>query len=351
MKLILKALKYFGILILIVASIAGTFFYCFLTINDSIYLETTQELIAEFGEFEEGEILKKERIAPLKVWVISWMGVIKPELKRLNRTNLYRIAYKSDGLIVHGLMAEPKAEGSYPCLIYNRGGNRNAGRLSFRQATEFMIPYADNGYVVIASNYRGNNGGEGADEFGGSDVNDIMNLIPVLAELKNADTSRIGLLGHSRGGMMTYLALKNHGVFKTGVVIAGSADKFKAIEHRPEMGQYVYAEMMPNYDTNRDEVLASRSVVRWPEKLDNVPLLLLHGTADDRVLYEEAESVAFKLDSLNRNYQFVSFEGDDHSLRNNSEKSKALINDWLDKYLRDARPFDESEHRITIPTK
>ena len=97
--------------------------------------------------------------------------------------------------------------------------------------------------------------------------------------------------------------------------------------------------------------MASRSVVRWPEKLDNVPLLLLHGTADDRVLYEEAESVAFKLDSLNRNYQFVSFEGDDHSLRNNSEKSKALINDWLDKYLRDARPFDESEHRITIPTK
>ena len=33
-------------------------------------------------------------------------------------------------------------------------------------------------YVVVGSHYRGNKGSEGKEEFGGSDVNDVINLIP-----------------------------------------------------------------------------------------------------------------------------------------------------------------------------
>lgn len=66
------------------------------------------------------------------------------------------------------------------------------------------------GYVVVASQYRGNDGGEGIEQFGGDDVNDVLNLIPVLNQLPKADTSRVGIEGGSRGGMMTYLAMKNH---------------------------------------------------------------------------------------------------------------------------------------------
>jgi len=51
-------------------------------------------------------------------------------------------------------------------------------------------------------------GGEGKEEHGGKDLNDVFNLIPLLSHLPNANTLRIGLYGESRGGMMTYLALK-----------------------------------------------------------------------------------------------------------------------------------------------
>ena len=351
MKIIKKTLKYLGILLLIVASVVGVFFYCFFTINNNIYLETPEELQAEFGTFEEGEILKKEKIAPFKIWVISLAGIVFPKQKEkfnsLNSTELYAIAYKSDDLIVHGLLALPEKEGNFPCLIYNRGGNRNSGRLTFHQAFEFMIPYANEGYVVIASNYRGNNGGQGNDEFGGSDIKDVMNLRKVLPEIEQADTSRIGLIGHSRGGMMTYLALQNHNIFKTAVVLAGSADKYSTIAHRPNMETYVFAETMPDYYNRKEEHLFNRSVVRWPEKLDDIPILLVHGSADDRVTYEEAETVAHKLDGLDRDFQFITVEGGGHSLRGTSYKRN--VKSWLDKYLRNDLEFEETERRISIP--
>ena len=74
--------------------------------------------------------------------------------------------------------------------------------------------------MVVASQYRGNDGGEGMEEFGGADVNDIFNLIPVLDQNPKADTSRIGMEGTSRGGMMTYLCLKRSCRFKAAVVTA-----------------------------------------------------------------------------------------------------------------------------------
>src|SRR5688500_10771616 len=125
----------------------------------------------------------------------------------LKKVITYGITYQSDGLKVKGYLVMPKAKGIYPCIIYNRGGNRDGGALTDGQTGRIMAEVASWGYIVVGSQYRGNMGGEGKEEFGGSDVNDVLNLIPLLANFQQADTSRIGMYGWSRGGMMTYLAL------------------------------------------------------------------------------------------------------------------------------------------------
>ena len=84
-----------------------------------------------------------------------------------------------------------------------------------------------------------------------------------------------------------------------------------------------------------------------PEKLDDIPILLVHGSADDRVTYEEAETVAHKLDGLDRDFQFITVEGGGHSLRGTSYKRN--VKSWLDKYLRNDLEFEETERRISIP--
>ena len=64
-----------------------------------------------------------------------------------------------------------------------------------------LAKIASQGYIVVASQYRGNGGSEGREEFGGSDVKDILNLFPLIDNLHNADNKNIGMFGWSRGGM------------------------------------------------------------------------------------------------------------------------------------------------------
>ena len=67
----------------------------------------------------------------------------------------------SDGLRVKGFMARPSsAQEKLPCVIWNRGGNREFGALNDQLATLFLSRIASWGYVVVASQYRGNGGGE-----------------------------------------------------------------------------------------------------------------------------------------------------------------------------------------------
>ncbi len=69
--------------------------------------------------------------------------------------------------------------------------------------------FVSNGFVVVASQYRGADGGEGKEEYGGADIADVLNLIPLAKSLGYADMKNVFMFGNSRGGMMTYLALKN----------------------------------------------------------------------------------------------------------------------------------------------
>ena len=104
---------------------------------------------------------------------------------------------------------------------------------------------ADWGYVFFASNYRGASGSQGADEFGGADVNDVVNAVRVFDQLDFADGERIGMWGHSRGGMMTYLALKETDRIDAAIVGAGPSEWKRALQKRPEMETRVLAECVP----------------------------------------------------------------------------------------------------------
>ncbi|MEW6469345.1 MAG: prolyl oligopeptidase family serine peptidase [Bacteroidota bacterium] len=261
---------------------------------------------------------------------------LKPEYKYLDSVDIFSITHLSDSLKITGFMVQPKKPGKYPCIIYNRGGNRSYGQLLVGTAVQVMAPMAAKGYIVIATNYRGADYCDGKDEFGGSDVNDVINLMHSLAEVPMADTSRIGMFGVSRGGMMTYLSLTKTSKIKAAVVSAGIADAFlnSSNPDHPDMIT-VYEELVPGFRQNKDSVLKIRSATWMAEKMcPTTPLLILHGTADKRVSVKEAEKLAQKLKELNRNFEFITYEGDDHGLNKNKEAAFAKTLGWFDKYLK-----------------
>lgn len=168
--------------------------------------------------------------------VLTRLEPFEPTIRKIaEQVDIQAITYLSDGLKVNGYLVVPKQGNQLPCVIYNRGGNRAFGALTDGQAAVGLGKIAREGYIVVASQYRGNSGGEGREEFGGADVHDVLNLIPLLEAIPQADTSRIGMYGWSRGGMMTYLALSRTDRIAAAVVGAGMADAFDTVKRRPKM--------------------------------------------------------------------------------------------------------------------
>lgn len=300
--------------------------------------------VCAFAQAQNGKIISKQPIS-LHDSVYGRADRLGPSLGvELKRVNFYRITYLSDGLKVTGFLAEPRAKATYPCIIVNRGGNRDFGQWDTLRMAAHLGQMASWGYVVIASQYRGNDGGEGKEEFGGKDVNDVLNLVPALAQLPNADTSRIGMEGGSRGGMMTYLALKNTCKFKAAVVRAGAANAFANIAGRPEMETGVFAQLVPDYAVNKEKELKARSAVYWADEMcKTTPLLIMHGSADWRVPPTESLELVQKLVASKHPTRFILYEGADHGLEEYRTERFAEMKRHFDYYLRDQKKWPSME--------
>lgn len=272
---------------------------------------------------------------------IEW----KNNFKYLDSIDIYSITYLSDGLKVRGLLVKPKKKGKYPSIIYNRGGNRNFGALVIGHGAITLGQIAKEGYVVIASQYRGNAGGDGKEEFGGKDVNDITILPEVLKEVESADTEKIGMYGWSRGGMMTYIALTKTDKIKAAVVGGAVSDNFMTIKDRPEMEERVLAELIPNYKENKEVELEKRSAVKWVEKFPkDVPILMLHGNSDWRVKPEQSLNLALEFEKYRIPYRLIMFEGGDHGISEHKNEVTDQVINWFDRYLKNEEALPNMEY-------
>lgn len=244
-----------------------------------------------------------------------------------------QITYLSDGLRVAGFVVAPRHRNSAarPLLIFNRGGNRGFGQLVFADLVNFAR-WAQEGFVVLASQYRGGPGSEGSDEYGGADVDDVMNLFSVARDLGDIDMRNVFMEGVSRGGLMTYLALRRGAQVNAAAVIGGPTDLSLEADHRPEM-QVLYRELIPNFDADPGEALRARRVLDFADHL-NAPLLILHGGADWRVDPQQALALAQRLQALRRPYELRVYAGDDHSLSRNADECWRRTVAWFREHMR-----------------
>lgn len=254
----------------------------------------------------------------------------------IDKTTVEKITYLSDGLKVKGYIAYPHdTSQKYPCIIWCRGGIGNAGSIDEFNASGIFGQIASWGYVVFASQYRGNAGGEGKDEFGGDDVNDVLNLIPLAGEIECADKSCWGIEGWSRGGMMTYLTLTRTDLFKAAIVIGGIAN-LRCNSEESKFMKRLYEVTMGKSDTeNFKSKCELRSIINFPEKLSRrTPILLLHGTADDRVLVHDSIDLSEKLKILNHLHELVLYENGDHFLKSHRKEVNEKRREWFNYLLK-----------------
>jgi dipeptidyl aminopeptidase/acylaminoacyl peptidase len=255
------------------------------------------------------------------------------EFRTQTAVTISKIKYMSDGLKVSGYIFRPTAlDGKkYPVAIFNHGGNRNP--LVLLELINCYRYLAKKGFVVIAPEYRGNGDSEGKDEFGGADVNDVMNLIPLAGWLPYADTNNVFMYGVSRGSMMTFEAIRNKVAINAAVIDSGVPDVEANGRWRPDMVEHVFKELIPDFDKRASEQYKLRSASLFADQL-NTPMLLLHGTADRRADPLDTLKFAAKLQELGKPYELVMYDRDAHGLPKNQEDAWARIVDWFRKHMR-----------------
>lgn len=243
-----------------------------------------------------------------------------------------RITYLSEGLKVKGYIAYPKdTSKKYPCIIWCRGGIGNNGAIDTFTARGIFGQLASWGYCVFASQYRGNAGGEGYDEVGGNDVNDILNLIPLADELPQADSNAWGIEGWSRGGMMALLTLQKNYNFKCAVLVGAISNVEEYANTNSKLKTY-YENLIGKERFEKE--LQKRSAINFVSELPKIPYHLVHGAEDETVSSTQSIELANKFNEYNIPHKLVLPQNGDHFLRKNRKEVDGLRREWYEKYLK-----------------
>lgn len=279
-----------------------------------------------------------ELLIPTQSLSMARRALSSAELERFESVKLSAISYASHGRRINGFMAlPPPGSASYPAIIFTRGGSGPRGALTADTAMPIIGLYASWGYVVVASNYRGVGGSDGTEEWGAGDVDDALNLLPLLDSMENVDGNRLGLVGGSRGGMVAYMMLARTQRFRAAATF-GAPSMIHALDH----SAYIRKTMVKHIPLGSVEQVEAekRSAVLWAEKLSpTTPLLILHGTGDRRIDPQHSLELAGAMQRLQRPYKLIMYDEADHVLAGRRNESNADIRWWMDFYVRDANPL------------
>jgi dipeptidyl aminopeptidase/acylaminoacyl peptidase len=244
-----------------------------------------------------------------------------------------QIFYRSDGLKIEGFITYPSnfnPKKKYPFILFNRGGNRSFGEFKIPNDSSYLEKLSLDKYIVLNSQYRGSLKSEGNDEFGGADINDSINLYNIALQIPYIDKLNRFNVGESRGGMMSYLLLKNKLEFNATIIGAGISNLESLIDRRDDMKEII-SELILNFKETNSEAIKSRSAIFWPDLIKS-PLLLVHGDKDWRVDISNSTMMAKKLKMLGKQYKLIVFKNEDHSFSKNQNRYFKELHKWLLKY-------------------
>ena len=239
--------------------------------------------------------------------------------------DMRRWRYLSDAAEVVALVLRPRSTGRRPAIVYCRGSWIQQGQLD--SFLPLLHRLAGAGYVVVAPQYRGSEGGTGRDEMGGADVEDVLAVVRLLAARPDVDPRAIHLYGESRGGMMALQAIRDGAPVRAAATVGAFTDLdslFAADERSASMATRIW----PDYDARRSEIAFRRSAARWAERI-RVPLLVLHGANDRGVPPRQSEQLAAALARAKRPHELHIVPGGSHSLGERSASRDSMVVRWF----------------------
>ncbi|MFT8319792.1 MAG: prolyl oligopeptidase family serine peptidase [Bacillus sp. (in: firmicutes)] len=187
---------------------------------------------------------------------------------------LFIVTYYADGLKIKGLLAEPTDGKSYDGFLYLRGGIKNVGKVRPGR----IVQFATEGFIVFAPFYRGNQGGDGNEDFAGEDRIDAIAAFDLLTKHKRV--KQVHVFGFSRGGVMA-LHVGLHCPVASIVTWGGVSDMVLTYQERQDLRRMM-KRVIGGTPNKYPERYRERTPLFYLEKI-SAPTLIIHGMLDKNV--------------------------------------------------------------------
>lgn len=222
-----------------------------------------------------------------------------------------------DGTQLNGWMIKPTdfdPNKKYPVLMFVYGGPGSQTVTNSWGGNNFLWyqVLADKGMIVVSVDNRGT-GARGTEfkkvtyaNLGKYEVEDQIEAAKWLGNQAYVDKNRIGIWGHSYGGYMTLLGLtKGNGVFAAGISVAPVTSWRYYDTIYTERFLKTPQENPAGYDEN--------SPLFFADKMQG-ELLLIHGTGDDNVHFQNAVAMQDALISANKQFESFYYPNRNHGV-------------------------------------
>lgn len=266
----------------------------------------------------------------------------------------YIASYRSDGLKIYALLTIPhgkKPENGWPVVIFNHG---YIAPTQYRTAERY-IPYTDafsrNGYILFRPDYRGHGNSEGqpTGAYGSNAYTiDVLNALATMKRYKDADSTQIGMWGHSMGGYITLRTMVISKDIKAGVIWAGVVASYSDLLNNWRRRNPSPSPLPGNINPRG---WRQALVTEFGEPQENPqfwnsisatsflgdisgPIQLHHGTSDSSVPIAFSEKLAGLLKEQGKTVELYTYPGDDHNIGQNLSPALQRSVKFFDTYLK-----------------
>lgn len=301
-------------------------------------------LVGWLGDSKRLAVTFDSPARPADLWLLSLDGGVEEltdsragELKSDAMISPQWISYPArDGLTIHAALFHPRkergifdprdlSEARAPAVLFLHGGPNF-------QFADFYYPLpqllAQDGYVVLAPNFRGSTGYGMAfrhanfREWGHADACDVIDGARWLQTQPCVDPGRIAVIGPSYGGYLTLCALTlAPELFCAGVDMYGDSEIAESYRHGDRYGRLDLARQMGKPEEN-PEGYRRGSPLYMAERIQ-APLLILHGKDDRLVVPLMSEQMIEALKIENKYFESHLYDGEEHGFQKPENKKDA----------------------------
>lgn len=277
---------------------------------------------------------------PAEAPVATFTGAAEP----IAGENAESVAYTSGGLTVTGVLRTPEGEGPFPAVVVVHGAVDPEEYESGGDVVPTQRALLEAGYVVFAPDLRGYAGSDAADAttnasvdpgFGFSTVLDWGMALDVVNALRlvdagafaQVDTARVGLLGHSLGGLLALdAAVVAPGLSSLVVAMSAPASDFALAFESAEPSMFDSLTDLGEVGSPAEnpEYWADAAPATFFDRATE-PLLLVHGGDDPVAPAEWANVTADAWQAAGNPAEAIILDGGDHHLAPHRTEADAIV--------------------------